>query len=276
MRIDAHQHFWRHDAARDTWITEDMSEIRRDFMPGDLEPELAAHAIDGCVAVQADQSENETRLLLDLAKAHRFIKGVVGWVDLVAPGLDAQLEELSTDDRLAGVRHVAQAEPDDFLTRDDVVRGIGRLAAFGLTYDILVYSNQLAAALSLVQRLPNQSFVLDHLGKPRIRDGVLEPWATQVKKLARHPNVYCKLSGVVTEADWRHWRDADLRPYLEVAFEAFGPERVMFGSDWPVCLLAGNYGRVLGVVERFAEVLSESERAALFGGNASRFYGLRE
>ena len=277
-RLDAHQHFWRFDAVRDAWITADMAAIRRDFLPGDLAPNLLANDMDGCIAVQADQSEQETRFLLDLARDHQMIRGVVGWVDLRAPDLDETLARISTDRALRGVRHIAQAEADDFVTRDDVVRGIAQLRQFGLAFDVLVYERQLPAAIALADRLPEQPLVLDHLGKPRIREGVLEPWATHLRELARHPNVWCKLSGMVTEADWRHWRPADLRPYLDVAFEAFGPARLMFGSDWPVCLVAAPYGRVLDAVREYAvaAACSIAEQEALFGGNAARFYGLDE
>jgi L-fuconolactonase len=273
-RLDAHQHFWRYDPVRDAWITEAMAAIRRDFLPGDLAPVLAASAVDGCVAVQADQTLDETRFLLDLAREHAFIRGVVGWVDLVAPDLDAVLDQLRDDPRLVGVRHVAQAEPDDFLERPDVVAGIRTVGRRDLTYDILVYEHQLPAALSLVARLPDQRFVLDHLAKPLVRDGVLEPWRGRLRELARHPNVWCKLSGLVTEADWVRWRPEQLQPYLDAALEAFGAERVLFGSDWPVCLVAAPYGRVVAVVDDWAAPLSAPERAALFGENAARAYRL--
>jgi L-fuconolactonase len=275
IRLDAHQHFWKYNPRRDAWITDDMAAIQRDFLPVDLEGTLAANGFDGCVAVQADQSLDETHFLLDLAARHPFIKGVVGWVDLRSPRLDETLETLAHDPRLRGIRHVAQAERDDFLAQDDVIRGIGRLVDLGLTYDILVFERQLPAALTLTSRLADQAFVLDHLAKPRIKEGRLEPWATRLKELARRPNVCCKISGLVTEADWTGWRPAHLRPYLDVAFDAFGAERVMFGSDWPVCLIAATYERVLGVVDEYAAALSADERDGLFGGNAARFYGLR-
>jgi L-fuconolactonase len=274
LRIDAHQHFWKYNPLRDAWITDDMAVIQRDFLPADLERTLSANGVDGCVAVQADQSLDETRFLLDLAARHHFIKGVVGWVDLRSPRLDETLEALAADRRLRGIRHVAQAERDDFLAQDDVVRGISRLARAGLTYDILIYPRQIPAAVSLVSRLSDQPFILDHLAKPLIKEGRLEPWATQVKELARRPNVCCKISGLVTEADWTGWRPEHFRPYLDVAFDAFGADRVMFGSDWPVCLTAAPYERVLGVVDDYTSLLSADERAAVFGGNAARFYGL--
>jgi L-fuconolactonase len=275
MRIDAHQHFWRFDAGRDRWITDDMRAIRRDFLPGDLERTLTANGIDGCVAVQADQSDDETRFLLDLADRHPFIKAVVGWVDLRSPSLGATLDALASRPRLRGIRHVAQAEPDDFLQQDDVIRGIREVGRAGLTYDILIVERQLPAALELTARLPDQPFVLDHLAKPRIKDRAIEPWATQMRDLARRPNVFCKISGLVTEADWTGWRPDHLRPYLDVAFDAFGADRVLFGSDWPVCLVAAPYDRVIGVITEYAWALSPNERDALFGGSAMRAYGLQ-
>jgi len=274
--VDAHQHFWRYQPERDAWITGDMSAIRRDFLPEDLEGALAAAGLSGSVAVQADQSLAETRFLLALARKHGFIRGVVGWVDLLAPDLEPTLEELAEDPLLVGVRHVAQAEADDWLARDDVAAGIGRLARFGLTYDILTYHRQLPAAQILVDRLPSQRFVLDHIAKPGIRDAVLEPWATHMRELARRPNVWCKLSGMVTEADWRGWQHQDLRPYLDVVLECFGPERLMFGSDWPVCLLAADYAGVVDIVADATASLARAERVAIFGRTARRFYGLGE
>ena len=275
MRIDAHQHFWRHDPVRDSWITDEMSLLRRDFLPEDLETPLVANGMDGSIAVQADQSENETRFLLELAERHPAVLGVVGWVDLLAPDLAERLEHFSRKKRFLGVRHIAQAEADDFLEREDVVGGIGMLRDFNLTYDILVYPRQLPATLSLVKKLPDQPFVVDHMAKPLIADGVTGPWAAQMQELASHPNVWCKVSGLVTEADWAMWRTEDFRPYLDVVFDAFGPERLMFGSDWPVCLLAAEYRQVVGLIEAYSEQLSTSERNRVFGGNAACFYGLK-
>jgi len=275
LRIDAHQHFWRYDPVRDAWISDEMSVLRRDFFPVDLGVHLMDSGIDGTVAVQADQSERETEFLLDLAEAHPFIRGVVGWVDLRADDLPQRLEHFAAFDRFRGVRHIAQAEPDDFLQRDDVVRAIGRLGEFGLTYDILVYAHQLPAALALVERLPDQPFVVDHLAKPRIRDSAMQPWTTHMRELAGHPNVWCKVSGLVTEADWKRWRPEEIRPYLDVVFETFAPGRLMFGSDWPVCLVAASYQRVVALVEDYAGYLAAAEQDDLFGGSAARFYGLR-
>jgi L-fuconolactonase len=275
MRIDAHQHFWHFDPVRDSWITEEMSVIRKDFLPPDLAPLLADQDIQGTVAVQADQSEDETRLLLDLSKEHPFILGVVGWVDLLGPKLQERLQHFCGFERFKGVRHIAQAEADHFLARGDVVRRIGMLAEFDLTYDILVYQHQLPAVLSLVRRLPDQRFVLDHMAKPLIGEGVVEPWATHMRELASHPNVFCKVSGMVTEASRTGWIPGDFVPYLDVVFEAFGTERLMFGSDWPVCLLAAGYDRVVDLVEEYVQDFSQSEREAVFGGNAVGFYGLK-
>jgi L-fuconolactonase len=275
MRLDAHQHFWRYDPVRDSWITPAMDTIRHDFMPDDLLNELAGNGFAGCIAVEAAPSLEQTRFLLELAHRHSFVKGVVGWVDLLAPTLDATLDTLCEDPLLRGVRHPAQGEADDFLVREDFARGISALARRGLTYDLLIYARQLPAATVLATRLPEQRFVLDHLAKPRIREGVIEPWAAQLRQLARRPNVCCKLSGLVTEADWSRWRAGDLQAYLDTALEAFGANRVMFGSDWPVCLVAARYDRVVRVIEDFAAALTADERAALFGGNAAEFYGLR-
>ena len=273
-RIDAHQHFWRFDPVRDAWITDDMSVLRRDFLPDELSGLLATEGVAGCVAVQADTSEEETRFLLDLAERHEIVKGVVGWVDLLGPDIEARLEHWTSYPRLRGMRHIVQGEADDYLTRDDVRRGIAAVGDAGLAYDVLVYARQLPAVRHLVERLPAQPLVLDHLAKPDIAAGALEPWATHMRALAEHPNVWCKVSGMVTEADWSDWTVADLRPFLDVVFEAFGPERLMFGSDWPVCLLAAEYPEVLRVVEEYLSDLNEDQRSGVFGGNAVRFYGL--
>ena len=276
MNIDSHQHFWRYEPIRDAWITDEMSEIRRDFMPGDLLPELRRNNVDGCVAVQADQSEAETLFLLGLAAQHDEIKGVVGWVNLCAPDLPQRLKYFSQFEKLCGFRHIAQSEPDDrFLMRQHFIAGIQHLQRFGFSYDILIYPRQLAAAVELVQRIPDQRFVIDHLAKPSIRTGEISLWAQQIRILAEKPNVYCKVSGLVTEADWTNWRVTDFEPYLEVAFEAFGPDRIMFGSDWPVCLLAARYEQVKNLVAKYIERLTAAQQQKIFGLNAISFYGLK-
>jgi L-fuconolactonase len=276
MKIDSHQHFWRYNAERDAWITEEMAVLKRDFLPDDLIPQLRANHIEGTIAVQADQSEAETKFLLELAAQVDEIKGVVGWVDLCSAKLPQRLEHFSRFEKLCGFRHIVQAEPDDlYMLRKDFMAGIGQLQQFGFTYDILVYPHQLSAAIELVGRFPQQLFVLDHLAKPLIRSGTLSPWSQQIRSLAVNPNVYCKVSGLIVEADWRKWRETDFRPYLDVVFDAFGVDRLMFGSDWPVCLLAGNYRDVMELIVDYLKGASADEKAKIFGGNAKSFYGLK-
>ncbi|UFH53780.1 amidohydrolase [Spirosoma sp. KNUC1025] len=274
MTIDAHQHFWHFDPVRDSWITDDMAIIQRDFLPADLEPVLSANGIDGCVAVQASQSEEETLFLVNMARSYDIVKGVVGWVDLQSDQLPQRLEALSSHPEIKGYRHVAQAEPDDFLARPAVVEGIRQLAAFGLTYDILIYPNQLKAALHLVREVPELNFVIDHLAKPHIKKREISRWSNFMVEIARHPNVSCKLSGMVTEADWHNWSKADFFPYMDVAFESFGPDRLMFGSDWPVCLVAANYTQVKTLVEEYVAPWGQEAREKVFGANAVSFYKL--
>lgn len=275
MNIDSHQHFWRYDARRDVWITEEMSVLKRDFMPKDLIPQLHTNQMEGSIAVQTAQSELETTFLLELAEQFDEIKGVVGWVDLCAPNLPKRLEYFSQFERLCGFRHIVQSEPDDrFMVREDFRAGIQQLQPYEFTYDILIYPHQLPAAIELVERFPQQFFVLDHLAKPLIRSGATFPWAEQIRLLAANPNVYCKLSGMLTEADWRNWRQTDFRPYLDVVFDAFGTDRLMFGSDWPVCLLAGDYRDVKQLLAGYLEDFPE-QRDKIFGGNAAKFYGLK-
>lgn len=274
MKLDSHQHFWSYDAAQYPWIPQG-SPLHRDWLPSDLAPLLAAAGLDGCIAVQARQIVEESRWLLTLAAHAPIIKGVVGWVDLRNERVDEQLAELAPNPKFRGVRHVVQDEPDDrFMLGADFLRGIGKLKAFGLTYDILIFPKQLPAAIELVRRFPEQPFVLDHIAKPFIKDGTLEPWAAQIRELAKAPNVMCKVSGMVTEAMQGAWRAEDFRPYLDVVFEAFGAERLMYGSDWPVCLLSGSYAEVIGLVHDYASHLDAPQQAALFGGNCARFYGI--
>jgi len=275
VKFDAHQHFWQYSAKEYGWIGPDMAVLKQHRLPEDLAPLLKAAGLDGTVAVQARQTLEETQWLLDLADQHEFIRGVVGWVDLRSPDLHAQLARFSVHSKFCGVRHVVQDEPDDqFVLRDDFLRGIAALAEFGLTYDILIFPRHLPVACELVARFPEQPFVLDHIAKPLIKDSVTEPWATGIRRLAAFANVVCKISGMITEADWRGWQPADFRPYLDVVFEAFGPGRIMFGSDWPVCMLAGNYAQVVGLVTEYVKQLSVDEQAAVWGTTAGQFYGL--
>ena len=276
MRIDAHQHFWKYDAVRDKWITDEMSVLKRDYLPADLVTELAHNQIDATIAVQADQSETETDFLLELAERHHYIAGVVGWVDLRSERVSERLEHYSNNERLVGFRHIVQAERDDhFLLQHDFVRGLRELRKFGYTYDILIYPHQLPAAVELTARLPEQPFVLDHIAKPEIRLGTRNGWRTYIRELASHTNVCCKLSGIITEADWQKWTPDACKPYLDCVFEAFGPERVMFGSDWPVCLVAGSYTRVVELIRGYIGQCSPAEQDAIMGLNASRFYKLK-
>jgi L-fuconolactonase len=275
MTIDAHQHFWVYNPVRDAWINDDMKVIQRNFLPGDLAPVLIENKVDGCVAVQADQSEEETIFLLEQANGHDFVKGVVGWVDLRSPELSSRLEHFSEFPKLKGFRHIVQGEPDNrFLLREDFCRGVQLLAQYGFSYDILIYPTQLEAAEAFVQRFPDHRLVIDHMAKPYIKTGDIGGWEKSMRNIARSGNVYCKVSGLITEADWQRWKPEDVQPYLEVALEAFGPQRLMYGSDWPVCLVAGDYKRVKGLVTDFIARLSPAEQAAIMGGNATAFYKL--
>lgn len=275
MRIDSHQHFWRYEPAQYPWIGERMGVLRRDYLPGELEPLLRASGFEGTVAVQAQQAAAETDWLLELAERHAFIRGVVGWVDLCAANVDEALERYAARRKLVGLRHIVHDEPDDdFLLRPDFRRGVGRLRAHALVYDLLLFPKHLPRASTLVAELPEQPFVLDHIAKPFIRDGVVSPWREDLRRLASFPNVTCKLSGMVTEARWKEWCPADMHPYLDAVLEAFGPSRLMIGSDWPVCLLAGDYDRTMSVVVDWASRLSAAERDSILGGNAARVYAL--
>lgn len=274
MKLDAHQHFWRYSAAEYPWMQPDWP-IRHDFLPPDLEREQAKVGFAGSIAVQARQTLGESGWLLELADRHPVIKGVVGWVDLRSDGVEDQLVRLAKNPKFVGVRHVVQDEPDDrFMLQHDFLRGISRLRQFDLTYDILVFPRQLPAAIELANRFPEQPFVLDHIAKPLIKDGVLKPWDRQIRELAKAPNVSCKVSGMVTEAKWQGWKQRDFRPYLEVVLEAFGEDRLMIGSDWPVCLLAASYEQVIGLAINHFSSLTEGARNRIFGQNAARFYGI--
>jgi L-fuconolactonase len=277
MRIDTHQHFWRYSAAEYPWIVDAMASLRRDFLPGDARREMDRTGIDACVAVQARQTLEETRWLLELADAHPFIGAVVGWVDLQADDAVAQIERFATHPKFVGLRHIVQGEPDDrFLLRPAFCRGISLLADFNLTYDILIYPRHLPTAAEFVSRFDRQRFVLDHLAKPEIRSGEIRQWEQGVRQLAGFPNVFCKLSGLVTEADWQHWTAAQLRPYVDVAFDCFGIERLLVGSDWPVCTVAADYGRTIAFFDDYLSERPALEREKVMGGNAARLWNLGE
>jgi L-fuconolactonase len=276
MKIDSHQHFWRYNRADYGWISEEMKVLKQDYLPEELQLELASVGFDGSIAVQARQSLEETAWLLELASQNSYIKGVIGWVDLCASGVRSQLESFSKSPKLVGVRHVIHDEPDDnFMLRSDFLRGIACLRSFGLVYDILVFPRHLPNTLQLIQRFPEQTFVIDHIAKPLIRNEVMEPWKEDITRLAGYKNVYCKLSGMVTEADVNNWKPEDIRPYLDVVFSAFGPDRLLIGSDWPVCRLAGPYKEVMNVVQDYIKVYPEEEKTKILGGNAVNTYKLK-
>jgi L-fuconolactonase len=276
MRIDSHQHFWRFDQAAYPWIQPSMSVLRRDYLPEDLAPLLAASRIDGVVAVQAQQTVEETRWLLSLADEHAFVRGVVGWAPLVEPNVDEVMADLRRHSALKGIRHILHDEPDDrYMLRDDFQRGLARLEPYGLVYDILIFAKHLPATLELVDRFPRQSFVVDHVAKPTIAAAQFDAsWAQRLRELAQRPHVTCKLSGMVTEVRDAEWRASTLAPYVETALEAFGAERVLFGTDWPVCLLRCGYRNWTDAVAGFVARLSDSEQRAIMGENAARIYRL--
>lgn len=275
MKIDTHQHFWKYSKEQYPWIGEGMEVLAQDRLPADLKPLLEANGVEGTVAVQARQVVEETEALLAMAEDYDFIRGVVGWVDLRSPNVEAQLQRFKDRKKMVGVRHVVQDEPDEkFVLREDFIRGIGKLKAYDLVYDILIFPHQLPAAIELVRRFPDQVFILDHIAKPNIKDEQISPWDSDIKKLASFENVSCKLSGMVTEADWHNWAVEDFRPYMEVVLEAFGAERLTIGSDWPVCTLAGQYGSVVSIAADFIAQLSDNEQKAIWERNPERIYGL--
>ncbi|WP_036155583.1 amidohydrolase family protein [Maribacter forsetii] len=274
MIIDSHQHFWKYDPIRDSWIDSSMKIIQRDFLPGDLKPILTSNNVDGCIAIQADQSENETKFLLQLAAENDFIKGVVGWVDLCSTNVQQRLEHYTKDNLFKGVRHILQAEKEDFIISEAFLDGIKKLVPLNLTYDILIFPHQLKNSTMLVSKFPDQKFIIDHLAKPPIKSGEIDSWKAGIKTLASFTNVYCKLSGLATEANWSTWKTEELTPYIDVIFEAFGAERILFGSDWPVCLLAGSYAKNKDVVTTYIKQLSKNEQNQVMGLNAINFYRL--
>jgi len=275
MVIDSHQHFWNYEPVKHSWIDDSMSVIRRDFSPVDLEKVYAKNGIDGCVAVQADQTLEETNYLLELSNTNGFIKAIVGWADLRAENIEEVLKAYSGYEKLKGFRHVVQGEADhNFLLRPDFLRGISKLEDYNYTYDILIFPHQLGATLEFVKKFPNQKFVIDHIAKPYIKDGFYEGWATLMTAIAQQENVYCKLSGMITEADFKSWTPSQIEPYMELVLNAFGTKRLMYGSDWPVCLVAGNYTKVKELTTNFIAKLSASEQAAIMGENAISFYNI--
>ncbi len=276
MKIDAHQHFWIYNDQEYSWIDDRMGKLKRDFMPADLRKDLKQTGFEGSVAIQARQSVEETRWLLSLSQQNAFIKGVVGWVDLQSEKIEENLIEFAGENKFVGVRHVIQDEKDvNFMLKKEFMRGIAYLQDYGLTYDLLIYPEHLKAANLLVRKFPELKFVVDHLAKPGVKDHKLEPWASDLKDMARHENVYCKLSGMVTEGNWEKWQPIDFKPYMDVVFETFGPDRTMIGSDWPVCLLAGSYQSVIDLVLDYIKQCSEDEQEKIKGDTCISFYSLR-
>lgn len=276
-QIDSHQHFWKYDPIRDSWITDDMAVIQRDFFPEDLEPILKNNGIDGCVIVQSDQSEEENHFQLQNAADHKFIKGVVGWVDLSSANVEQRLEYYSQFEKMKGFRHVLQGEPQrDFMLRPEFLNGISLLEKYGFTYDILIFPDQLKFVNEMVAKFPKQKFVLDHIAKPYIKDKVITGWDADITTLGKFDNVFCKISGMVTETNWNNWKPEEFDPYMDVVVDAFGTDRVMFGSDWPVCKVSATYEEVHGLVKNYFSGYSESEKVKVFGENAIKFYSLSE
>lgn len=274
-RIDAHQHFWKYDPARHTWMTAEMGVLKTDFLPLDLAPHLQKCALDGCVAVQADQSEAENNFLITLAESNDFIKGIVGWVDLEAEGVGERLEYYRQFPKMKGFRHILQDEAQrDFMLRPAFLHGISKLKRFNYTYDILIFTDQLPYTLDFIKQFPEQAFVIDHIAKPLIKQQILGEWKGYIQKIANQKNIYCKISGMVTEADWQYWKPTDFKVYLDVIVECFGMDRVMYGSDWPVCTLAASYEAMYALVADYFSSFSKTEQARFFGENAIRFYQL--
>jgi L-fuconolactonase len=272
--IDTHVHFWKYNATRDTWISDNMKVLKQHYLPEDLALSAKRNRVEGCVAIQVDQSELENYFLIELAKTHPFIKGVVGWIDLQAENLEDRLNHFSEFPIIKGWRHIVQAEANDFLLRRSFQQGVQRLKKFNHTYDILVYHYQLDAVVNFVSNLPDQKLIIDHCAKPDIRNHEINNWRSLMKEIAQHPQVYCKLSGLFTEANWRNWSASDFFPYLDTVFDAFGTERLLFGSDWPVMLLSGAYVQWKSLLEKYMEQFKPEDKEKIFYRNAIRFYNL--
>jgi L-fuconolactonase len=274
-RIDSHHHLWRYSQDAYPWITNEMNVLRRDFLPSDIETEGRANHIDGCVVVQAQQTLDETYTLLEHADRHSFLRGVVGWAPISSSRFPSILEELCSHPKLRGLRHVIQDEPDEnYILRKDFNLGIDKLAEQGIAYDVLVFAKHLPQTIAFVDRHPQQIFVLDHMGKPDVARQVLSPWKENIRDLAQRENVYCKLSGLLTEAKWNDWTDDQFQPYVDTVMEAFGPARIMMGSDWPVCLLAGSYSGWMQLVYQWTSSLSTDEQDCILGRTAAKVYTL--
>jgi len=274
MAIDSHVHVWKYNKAEFPWIDGNMKILQKDYLPLDLELTLKRNNVNGCIAVQAAPAEVETRFLAELANTHSIIKGVVGWTDLKADNVEKKLSELEEYPSIVGIRHIVQSEPDDFLYDEKFRAGVSLLKKFGYTYDLLIYPKQLKAAVDFVRAFPEQSFILDHCAKPDVKNKEMEEWRKGITDLAMFPNVSCKLSGLITETKWKEWSPADFYPYLDVVFESFGIERLMWGSDWPVMLLSGIYVQWKSLLEKYIENYLPEEKEAVFEMNALKIYRL--
>ena len=274
MRLDSHQHFWQYNPDEHVWMNDQMEILKKDYLPKDLEPSLRETGFDGTIAVQARQMVHETEWLLELAGRHEIIKGVVGWVDLCSDRINEQLEKYSENSKLKGVRHVVQEEPDDFMLGKAFQNGISQLKKYNLTYDLLVFPRQLPASIKLVEKFPEQLFVIDHIAKPDIKNKVVKGWEEDMKTIAGYSNVYCKLSGMVTETHWHNWSPEEFKVYIDIVISAFGDKRIMVGSDWPVCILSGDYKSVMEIVTKHCEQFSKEEQDNMLGTNCAQFYNL--
>ncbi len=275
MRIDSHQHFWKYTVETHGWINDEMSAIRKDFFPADFIPNLSDHQLQGTIAVQADQSEQETDFLLTLAEQNDFIKGVVGWMDLKDPNAELKMVSYANRNKLVGFRSIMQgAKDEDFFLNDYFIQHVNKLSAFNWTYDLLVYHYQMSSLIEFLGKIKDTRLILDHIGKPDIKNGEIKKWKESINILANHPGIYCKLSGMITEADYQQWTYEQLKPYMDIVFEAFGADRICYGSDWPVCLVAGSYTQTIGVVERYLESADVETKKKIFGLNAVNFYKL--
>jgi L-fucono-1,5-lactonase len=275
LRVDAHHHLWKFDSVRDSWITDEMAAIKNDFLPADFKLVLQKNGFDGSVVVQTDQSEAQNELLLNYANRNDFIKGVVGWIDLQSRNVEESLGAYADLKKIKGFRHVLQSEADRALMlKSAFMDGVSKLEGYGLTYDILIFADQLQYIPEFLSAFPSQKFVIDHIAKPGIKNKEIDQWKKEIKDVAKHQNVWCKISGMVTEADWKNWKRQDFIPYMDAVVEAFGTKRIIYGSDWPVCLLAASYENVLGIVEQYFAPFSESERELFFGRTATEFYNL--
>lgn len=275
QKIDAHQHFWKFDPIRDNWITDEMSVIRKDFLPQYLEPLLQQNGFDGCVTIQSEQSENENLFQLANAEKYDSIKGIVGWIDLQSENIAERLAYYKQFEKIKGFRHILQGESvRDIMLHPNFLRGISALKKFDYTYDILIYPDQLIFTKKFVAKFPEQKFVIDHLAKPYIKDKKIDEWKKDIQQVAQYENVYCKISGYITEADLKHWKKEDFKPYFDIVVELFGTNRIMFGSDWPVCLAGGDYNEVVNIVKDYFSSFTQQEQAQFFGLNAIEFYNL--